>query len=252
MLQQSDSVYIDLLTHADLEALKSRHAKAAAAKPNPVGKSNKRYLILTCVALLGACGTCASVTEASGFRYAVEFDRVHYPLPLTFDEQPEPKVRPTCGCVTLRRSDALPMPLAFAGTDAHDRKAAPRARCHAQFAAGNVCSCGCNTGGGRGRRRAPGSASREHGAAGTVAQVGSLLMVQCATAGGDGRRACTLVQCAGALFCSAQSRVGKHSAVTQATDEARHSIDARCGFGSYHFLRRAKPICLSQSGSCVR
>jgi coiled-coil domain-containing protein 61 len=52
--QQSDSVYIDLLTHADLEALKSRHAKAPAAKPAPVGKSNKRYLILTCAPLRGA------------------------------------------------------------------------------------------------------------------------------------------------------------------------------------------------------
>jgi coiled-coil domain-containing protein 61 len=76
--QQSDSVFVDLLTFQDLEALKSKKAAAAAAaaggapaggaapaapppRPLPASAAGKRYLILT---------------------YASEFDRVHYPLPL--------------------------------------------------------------------------------------------------------------------------------------------------------------------------
>jgi hypothetical protein len=68
--QGSDSVFADLLTYADLEMLKARKEKAAnggfqrALPPN-----NKRYLILT---------------------YAAEFDRVHFPLPLLFEEAPDP------------------------------------------------------------------------------------------------------------------------------------------------------------------
>lgn len=66
---QSDSVFIDLLTYSDLELLKSRktgksESSSAASKAN-----NKRYLIMT---------------------YAVEYDRVHYPLPLNFEEAPDP------------------------------------------------------------------------------------------------------------------------------------------------------------------
>ncbi len=74
--QASDSVFVDLLTYADLEALKARKAAAAtgaaATKPtaNPLlPPNNKRYLILT---------------------YAAEFDRVHYPLPLLFEDHPDP------------------------------------------------------------------------------------------------------------------------------------------------------------------
>lgn len=74
--QQSDSVFMDLLTYQDLEALKSKKqqqggaaAAAAAARPLPTSSASKRYLILT---------------------YASEFDRVHYPLPLTQEEGPDP------------------------------------------------------------------------------------------------------------------------------------------------------------------
>eukprot|EP00949_MAST-11_sp_MAST-11-sp1_P002170 g2170.t1 len=71
---ESESVFVDLLTYSDLEVLKSR--KAGGSNKQNVGKSksdsfrasNKRYLILT---------------------YAVEFDRVHYPLPLAFQENPD-------------------------------------------------------------------------------------------------------------------------------------------------------------------
>ena len=48
--------------------LKSRHTKLNQKFTKSTSKrNNKRYLILT---------------------YAVEFDRVHYPLPLTFNENP--------------------------------------------------------------------------------------------------------------------------------------------------------------------
>ncbi|CAM9602017.1 unnamed protein product, partial [Pylaiella littoralis] len=87
----SDSVFVDLLTYADLELLKARRVSSAhhqqqqqqagglgggggpgrantsAANGSSTG-NNKRYLILT---------------------YAAEFDRVHYPLPLAFVEVPE-------------------------------------------------------------------------------------------------------------------------------------------------------------------
>ena len=92
--QESDSVFVDLLTYADLELLRSKRASAAGvassagtaaaaaqAGPGPAGAaapgaaapppgSTKRYLILT---------------------YAAEFDRVHYPLPLAFEEHPDPR-----------------------------------------------------------------------------------------------------------------------------------------------------------------
>ena len=53
----SDSVFVDLLTYADLESLKTKRASANAADAAAVKKNaSKRYLILT---------------------YAAEYDRVH-------------------------------------------------------------------------------------------------------------------------------------------------------------------------------
>ena len=68
---ESDSVFIDLLTYADLELLKSRKTgnKSSSAASLAAKNNKKRYLILT---------------------YAVEFDRVHYPLPLNFEDNPDP------------------------------------------------------------------------------------------------------------------------------------------------------------------
>uniref|UniRef100_A0A7S4JFC1 Coiled-coil domain-containing protein 61 n=1 Tax=Guillardia theta TaxID=55529 RepID=A0A7S4JFC1_GUITH len=67
--QASETVFADLLTYQDLEMLRSRQTrKPASTSTRP---TNKRYLILT---------------------YAVEFDRVHYPLPLAHWDDPPPSV----------------------------------------------------------------------------------------------------------------------------------------------------------------
>lgn len=80
MRQQTETVFLDLLTYNDLEMLKHRKsgkpgqmtpAQFAAAAAAGGGRGNKRYLILT---------------------YAVEFDRVHYPLPLSPPDSPSVSV----------------------------------------------------------------------------------------------------------------------------------------------------------------
>ncbi|PNH10242.1 Coiled-coil domain-containing protein 61 [Tetrabaena socialis] len=58
--QASDSVFV----------LKSRKAGGQAPQPRTQPPNNKRYLILT---------------------YAAEFDRVHYPLPLLYEDNPDPQ-----------------------------------------------------------------------------------------------------------------------------------------------------------------
>lgn len=64
-------MYADLLTYSDLEMLRSRQSRKATTSAPAVSKpNNKRYLILT---------------------YHVEYDRVHYPLPLTHVEDPPSK-----------------------------------------------------------------------------------------------------------------------------------------------------------------
>ena len=63
--QESDSVFVDLLTYSDLETLKSKKVSGRAPLQRTIPPNNKRYLILT---------------------YAAEFDRVHYPLPLLYEE----------------------------------------------------------------------------------------------------------------------------------------------------------------------
>ncbi|EFJ09694.1 hypothetical protein SELMODRAFT_427833 [Selaginella moellendorffii] len=66
ILQDSDSVFVSLLTYYELEVLKARKTNACQISGEPT--NNKRYLILT---------------------YVGEFDRVHYPLPLLFEDIPE-------------------------------------------------------------------------------------------------------------------------------------------------------------------
>ncbi|CAN9501718.1 unnamed protein product [Ophioblennius macclurei] len=68
----SDSVTLDLLTYADLELLRNRKA-GVVSRPRGNQQSSaftaKRYLILI---------------------YTVEFDRIHYPLPLPYLGKPDP------------------------------------------------------------------------------------------------------------------------------------------------------------------
>ena len=73
--KESDSVFVDLLTASDLEALKARKMGNSMSDNKSISTSQassnikKRYIILT---------------------YSGEFDRVHYPLPLPFEETPNP------------------------------------------------------------------------------------------------------------------------------------------------------------------
>ncbi|XP_033374627.1 coiled-coil domain-containing protein 61 isoform X2 [Parus major] len=70
LTQSSDSVSLELLTYTDLETLHSRKV-GAVTRPLPSTSSSlntKRYLILI---------------------YSVEFDRIHYPLPLPYVGRPD-------------------------------------------------------------------------------------------------------------------------------------------------------------------
>ncbi|XP_044161965.1 centrosomal protein CCDC61 [Bufo gargarizans] len=72
LTQSSESVTLDLLTYADLELLRHRKAGGAQRSAPPARSSSltsKRYLILI---------------------YSVEFDRIHYPLPLPYVGKPDP------------------------------------------------------------------------------------------------------------------------------------------------------------------
>nr|XP_018666851.1 coiled-coil domain-containing protein 61 isoform X2 [Ciona intestinalis] len=69
--KSTDSVSLDLLTFNDLELLRKRKTDGvgrSCTQPNRQNE-NKRYLILV---------------------YSVEFDRIHYPLPLPFQGKPDP------------------------------------------------------------------------------------------------------------------------------------------------------------------
>ncbi|NXL54938.1 CCD61 protein, partial [Podilymbus podiceps] len=71
LMQSSECVSLELLTYADLETLRSRKV-GAIARPHPSATSplsTKRYLILV---------------------YSVEFDRIHYPLPLPYAGKLDP------------------------------------------------------------------------------------------------------------------------------------------------------------------
>ncbi|NWV88754.1 CCD61 protein, partial [Machaerirhynchus nigripectus] len=68
--QSSESVSLELLTYTDLETLHSRKVGAITRPPPPSSSplNTKRYLILI---------------------YSVEFDRIHYPLPLPYAGRPD-------------------------------------------------------------------------------------------------------------------------------------------------------------------
>lgn len=72
LTKSSESVMIEIFSYQDLELLRSKNGEQRSNPSisfNKPIKNNKRYLILT---------------------YLVEFDKVHYPLPLNFDENPSP------------------------------------------------------------------------------------------------------------------------------------------------------------------
>ena len=73
--RRSASVTVDVLTYNDVEHLRQSKGLSPAspgrtARTRGLVPNNKRYLILT---------------------YASEFDRVHYPLPLAFEDVPDPE-----------------------------------------------------------------------------------------------------------------------------------------------------------------
>ncbi|XP_005219502.2 centrosomal protein CCDC61 isoform X2 [Bos taurus] len=73
LTQSSESVTLDLLTYTDLESLRNQKM---GGRPGPLASrsaqlNSKRYLILI---------------------YSVEFDRIHYPLPLPYQGKPDPVV----------------------------------------------------------------------------------------------------------------------------------------------------------------
>uniref|UniRef100_A0A2K6GGN3 Centrosomal protein CCDC61 n=1 Tax=Propithecus coquereli TaxID=379532 RepID=A0A2K6GGN3_PROCO len=69
----SESVTLDLLTYTDLESLRNRKmgGRPGSLGPRSAQLNSKRYLILI---------------------YSVEFDRIHYPLPLPYQGKPDPVV----------------------------------------------------------------------------------------------------------------------------------------------------------------
>ncbi|XP_040852201.1 centrosomal protein CCDC61 isoform X1 [Ochotona curzoniae] len=73
LTQSSESVTLDLLTYTDLESLRNRKmgARPGSVAPRSAQLNSKRYLILI---------------------YSVEFDRIHYPLPLPYQGKPDPVV----------------------------------------------------------------------------------------------------------------------------------------------------------------
>ncbi|XP_064149923.1 centrosomal protein CCDC61 isoform X2 [Loxodonta africana] len=73
LTQSSESVTLDLLTYTDLESLRNRKmgGRQGPLAPRSAQLNSKRYLILI---------------------YSVEFDRIHYPLPLPYQGKPDPVV----------------------------------------------------------------------------------------------------------------------------------------------------------------
>jgi len=83
--KENESVFMDILTAGDLEMLKARKAGKAPSSQSSVssgGGGGKRYVILT---------------------YSGEFDRVHYPLPLSFEAAPNPESLQRCVARLRRR-----------------------------------------------------------------------------------------------------------------------------------------------------
>ncbi|KAK9294455.1 hypothetical protein QLX08_010917 [Tetragonisca angustula] len=74
LLKTSESIALDLLTFEDLELLRARKLERSSCSSLGKATNNRRYFILT---------------------YTVEFDRIHYPLPLEYCGLPSPTVLQT-------------------------------------------------------------------------------------------------------------------------------------------------------------
>ncbi|XP_076667328.1 centrosomal protein CCDC61 [Andrena cerasifolii] len=81
LLKTSESITLDLLTFEDLELLRARRLERNSCSSLGNATNNRRYLILT---------------------YTVEFDRIHYPLPLEYCGLPDPVILQA----TIRRLQA--------------------------------------------------------------------------------------------------------------------------------------------------
>ncbi|XP_015439850.1 PREDICTED: coiled-coil domain-containing protein 61-like [Dufourea novaeangliae] len=81
LLKTSESITLDLLTFEDLEFLRARRHERNLCSSLGNATNNRRYLILT---------------------YTVEFDRIHYPLPLEYCGLPDPIILQA----TIRRLQA--------------------------------------------------------------------------------------------------------------------------------------------------
>jgi len=85
--RDSKSVFVELLTYADLELMKAR--KMASGGTGAGGDGNT-----STASVDGTAVTASSTTGRNAHKryiiltYNGEFDRVHYPLPLNFEETP--------------------------------------------------------------------------------------------------------------------------------------------------------------------
>ncbi|KAF1328199.1 hypothetical protein FI667_g7113, partial [Globisporangium splendens] len=94
---RSDAVFIDLLTTSDLELYRKRKMSSKGLfPPKPQDAFEKKSLkgvFVVCSSFpSAAAGGAASNKRYLILTYAVEFDRVHYPLPLTLVQTPSPEI----------------------------------------------------------------------------------------------------------------------------------------------------------------
>ncbi|GJQ66628.1 hypothetical protein Trydic_g4598 [Trypoxylus dichotomus] len=81
LLKTSDCISLELLTFEDLESLRNKKIRGSSRHFSNTHGNNKRYLIII---------------------YTVEFDRIHYPLPLEYCGPPDPTILQA----TIRRLEA--------------------------------------------------------------------------------------------------------------------------------------------------
>ena len=114
LLSSSESVFIDLLTYSDLEALKSLRNSSQQHQQKMVQDTNGSTSSFTST---GPSSSSSSLAAGMNKRYLIltytgEFDRVHYPIPLNFETEPDMMtLQRTC----LRLRDELKALRSFKG-----------------------------------------------------------------------------------------------------------------------------------------